>query len=193
MHTFELRRATQIIIREHQQLTMVVDGLVRFVHLLALDKHAPGTGLFRAMLFYIREYPETVHHPKEDQYLFAHLQERTDTLDDVIEELRLQHADGEMHVLDLERALTRYEMEGASALEDLQQQVEAYAVFYVQHRQLEEELILPAAIHYLTEEDWLDIDAAFGANRDPMEGVKAEEDLERLYEMIANTVPSADD
>lgn len=193
MPTYELRRATQIIIREHQQLTMVVDGLQRFVQLLALEKHAPGTGLFRAMLYYIREYPEKVHHPKEDQYLFARLQARTDTLDDVIDELRLQHADGEMHVVDLERALTHYEMEGASVLADLQRQVEAYAGFYVNHRQLEEELILPAAIHYLTEEDWIDIDAAFGANRDPMEGVKAEEDLDRLYAMIANTVPSAED
>lgn len=193
MDTFALRRATQIIVREHQQLTMVVDGLLCFVHLLALDKRAPGTGLFRAMLYYIREYPDKVHHPKEDQYLFAHLQERTDTLDDVIEELRLQHADEGMYVLDLERALTRYELEGRSALADLQRQVEAYAAFYMNHRQLEEEVILPAAMRYLTDADWVDIDAAFGTNRDPMEGVKAEEDLDRLYAMITNTTLSADD
>jgi hemerythrin-like domain-containing protein len=193
MDTFALRRATQIIVREHQQLTMVVDGLLYFVRLLALDKNAPGTGLFRAMLYYIREYPEKVHHPKEDQYLFAHLQERTDTLDDVIEELRLQHEEEETQVLDLERALTRFELEGRSALADLQRQVEAYAAFYMNHRQLEEEVILPAAIRYLTDEDWVDIDAAFGANRDPMEGVKAEEDLDRLYAMITNTTLSADD
>jgi hemerythrin-like domain-containing protein len=193
MDTFALRRATQIIVREHQQLTMVVDGLLSFVRLLASDKHAPGTGLFRAMLFYIHEYPEKIHHPKEDQYLFARLQERTDTLDDVIEELRLQHVDEEMYVLDLERALTRYELEGRPALADLQQQVEAYAAFYASHRQMEEEVILPAAIHYLTEADWGRVDAAFGANRDPMEGVKAQEDLDRLYAMIANTIPSTDD
>ncbi|WP_233870460.1 hemerythrin domain-containing protein [Paraburkholderia adhaesiva] len=193
MDTFELRRATQIIVREHQQLTMVVDGLLSFVHLLGTEKHAPGTGLFRAMLYYIREFPEKIHHPKEDRYLFAHLQERTDTLDDVIDELRLQHVDGETHVLELERALTRFEIEGRPALADLQQQVETYAAFYVAHRKLEEEVILPAAIRYLTKEDWRDIDAAFGANRDPMEGVKAEEDLGRLYAMIVNTIPSADD
>lgn len=193
MNTSELRRATQVIVREHQQLTMVVGGLQQFVRLLEQEKHAPGTGIFRAMLYYIREYPEKVHHPKEDQYLFAHLQKRTETLDDVIDELRRQHADGDTHVRDLERALTRYELEGRTALADLQQQVEVYSAFYVAHRQLEEELILPAAIHYLTAEDWFDVDAAFGANRDPMAGVKAEEDLGRLYEMIVHTIPSADD
>lgn len=192
MHTFELRRATQIIVREHQQLTLVVDGMLNFVQLLDSGQHAPGAGIFRAMLYYIREYPEKVHHPKEDQHLFARLQARTDTLDDVIDELRRQHVDSETHVHDLERAFTRYEIEGQPALADLQQLVEAYAAFYVGHRQLEEELILPAAIHYLTAEDWLDIDAAFGANRDPLEGVKVEEDLERLYSMIANTMPSAE-
>jgi len=193
MHTFELRRATQIIVREHQQLTLVVDGMLNFVQLLESGKHAPGTGIGRAMLYYIREYPEKIHHPKEDRHLFAHLQERTDTLDDVIDELRRQHVDGETHVHDLERAFARYEMAGRPALADLRQQVQAYATFYVTHRQLEEELVLPAAIHYLTMEDWLDIDAAFGANRDPMGGVKAEEDLDRLYSMIANTIPSADE
>ncbi|WP_337999511.1 hypothetical protein [Paraburkholderia atlantica] len=42
------RRAVQTIVREHQQLSAVVNGMTRLVESL-----------------YIREYPEQVHHPKE--------------------------------------------------------------------------------------------------------------------------------
>jgi hemerythrin-like domain-containing protein len=37
------------------------------------------------MLYYIREYPEQVHHPKEDRYLFARLRDRTGELDEVLD------------------------------------------------------------------------------------------------------------
>ncbi|WP_338000203.1 hypothetical protein [Paraburkholderia hospita] len=61
------RRAIQTIMREHQQLSAVVDGMTRFVDALDTDGRAPAPVMLRAMLYYIREYPEQVHHPKEGQ------------------------------------------------------------------------------------------------------------------------------
>jgi hemerythrin-like domain-containing protein len=54
--------------------------------------------VFRAMLYYIREYPQQVHHPKEDQFLFGRLRVRTHELDHVIDRLEYQHAQGDMQV-----------------------------------------------------------------------------------------------
>lgn len=180
--------ATRIIVKEHQQLSTVIAGMLRFVHRLEAGGEVPPAMVFRAMLYYIREYPEQIHHPKEDLHLFARLRKRTETLDDVIDELESQHAQGEMKVRNMEHALTRYELAGVSALPELRDLVEDYAAFYGKHRCLEEEVILPAAQRYLTAEDWADVDAAFAGNQDPFEGVKLEEDLDRLFTSILNIV-----
>ena len=182
------RRAIQTIVREHQQLSAVVSGTTRFVESLSEGAQAPGPIVMRAMLYYIREYPERVHHPKEDRYLFALLRHRTAELDDVIDELELQHVAGEARVRDLERALTRYELTGYSEVPALRMLVDEYAAFYSQHRRLEEEVILPAALRYLSAADWTELDEAFGANPDPFSGSEIEGEMDRLYSLIVNTI-----
>lgn len=193
MHALGPRRAISIIHREHEHMSIVIEGMQRFVSLLAADAPAPGLMVLRAMLYYIREFPQQVHHPKEDRYLFAPLRQQTDEFDAVLDQLESQHAQGDAMVGDLERALTRYELkEGAPALRTLQALVDAYAEFHADHRCMEETLILPAAQRLLTEDDWAKMDAAFGANRDPFEGVKLEEDLDKLFEMIVKTIPETE-
>ncbi|HWT67186.1 MAG TPA: hemerythrin domain-containing protein [Terracidiphilus sp.] len=185
------RRAVQTIVREHQQLSSVINGMIRFAESLSCGEHAPAPMVMRAMLYYIREYPEQVHHPKEDKYLFARLRSRTDEFDDVIEELQAQHIEGEARVRDLERALTRYELTGRPAAPALRAMVDEYAAFYSRHRLLEEEVILPAALRFLSAADWMDLDEAFGANRDPFSGSELQGELDRLYSMILSAIPEA--
>ncbi|WP_137957879.1 hemerythrin domain-containing protein [Burkholderia sp. 4M9327F10] len=186
------RSAITVILHEHEQMSTVVEGMRRFVGLLAAGTPAPGLMVLRAMLYYIREYPQQVHHPKEDRYLFTPLRDRTDEFDHVLMELESQHARGDVRLRDIEHALTRYELKGAPALRELRALVDAYAEFYADHRCMEETLILPAARRLLTNEDWVEIDAAFGANRDPFDGVKLEDDLGRLFSMIVKTIPEAE-
>jgi hemerythrin-like domain-containing protein len=69
------RGAIHVIFKEHEQLSAVIAGMLRFVRLLETGGKTPGLMVFRAMLYYIREYPEQVHHPKEDNYLFARLRQ----------------------------------------------------------------------------------------------------------------------
>ena len=84
------RTAVQVILAEHEQLTTVIGGMLRFVDMRDPGGKPPGLMVFRTMLYYIREYPEKVHHPEEDRYLFTRLSARTDELDETIEELELQ-------------------------------------------------------------------------------------------------------
>ena len=78
-------------------------------------------------------------------------------------------------------------MTGRLALPALHVLVEEYAKFYANHRQLEEEQILPVAQRVLTKGDWDEIDRVFCANRAPFEGVKLEEDFDKLFSMIVKT------
>ncbi|AJZ56562.1 hemerythrin HHE cation binding domain protein [Paraburkholderia fungorum] len=186
------RNAITVILREHEQMSTVIEGMRCFVGLLAAGTPAPGLMVLRAMLYYIREYPQQVHHPKEDRYLFAPLRDRTDEFDHVLTELESQHAQGDVRLRNIEHALTRYELQGPPALRELRAKVDAYAEFHADHRCMEETLILPAARRLLTNEDWTKIDAIFGANRDPFDGVKREDDLGKLFSMIVKTIPETE-
>jgi len=192
MSSLKPRGAITVILQEHERLSAVIDGMQRFAHLLEAGKPVPGLMVFRAMLFYIREYPEQVHHPKEERYLFAPLRDATSEFDSVLDELETQHARGDGMLTNLDHALTRYELKGAPALPALVALVDAYADFYSAHRRMEERVILPAARSLLTDEDWAELDLAFRANRDPFDGVKLEDDLGKLFSMIVNAIPETE-
>ncbi|WP_395064659.1 hemerythrin domain-containing protein [Paraburkholderia silvatlantica] len=185
------RNATQVILSEHRRLTSIVSGMLRVVDGMASGSGPRNAMLMRAMLYYISEFPEQVHHPKEEQYLFARLQSRTDEFDAAIGELERQHEEGKLRIHALERALTRYELAGADMLPALREGVHGYADFYASHRHLEESVILPGAQRYLTPSDWVEIDEAFGANRDPFESLESEDNLNDLYSLIVQTMPEA--
>lgn len=188
MQTPAARKAVLVIHREHQQLSMVITGMQRLVKLFGAGVDVPRPVMFRSMLFYISEYPERLHHPKEERYLFARLRHRANDLDKTIDELEEQHVQGKARMRDIEHAFTRYELAGESALPVLREMVEEYAAFSANHRRLEEEVILPAARQWLTEEDWKELDEAFGSNRDPFGGVRVEADFGRLYATIVRAI-----
>jgi hemerythrin-like domain-containing protein len=188
MSAWGRRGAVEVILREHEQLATVNRAMQEFVSALEKGDGTQDLVIFRAMLYYIREYPQQVHHPKEDQFLFARLRERTHELDEVLDKLECQHVQGDIQVRKLEHALTRSELGGGTPCTSLRCLVDEYAKFSSDHRRLEEDLILPAAQRFLTKDDWDELDAAFGANRDPFDGVKLEEDLDKLFNMIVTTV-----
>ncbi|UIF84747.1 hemerythrin domain-containing protein [Cupriavidus sp. UYPR2.512] len=187
MQTPAARKAVLVIHKEHQQLSMVITGMQCLVKLLGAGVDVPRPVMFRSMLFYISEYPEKLHHPKEERYLFARLRHRANDLDKTIDELEEQHAQGKARMRDIEHAFTRYELAGESALPVLREMVDEYAAFSANHRRLEEEVILPAARQWLAEEDWKELAEAFGSNRDPFGGIK-EADFGRLFAMIVRTI-----
>ncbi|SDD91410.1 hemerythrin domain-containing protein [Paraburkholderia lycopersici] len=185
------RSAIEVILSEHRRLTSIMSGMLRVVDRMARSAVSSNAMLLRAMLYYIQEFPEQIHHPKEERYLFARLRERTDEFDAVIEELGRQHEEGARRIRALEHALTRYELAGPGMLPALRDEVNGYADFYANHKHLEESLILPGARRYLTLADWVEIDEAFGANRDPFESLETEDNLDDLYTLIVQTMPDA--
>jgi hypothetical protein len=85
------QRALAVVRDEHRSLAAVLNVLVRLVD----DAARPADPeLLHAMLFYIEQFPERLHHPKEDAYLFRKLRERTHECDALIAELQLQHVGG---------------------------------------------------------------------------------------------------
>ena len=182
--------AIRVIQDEHDRLSAVIHGMQHFVRAINKGEKAPDPKVFRAMLLYISEYPEQVHHPKEDQYLFARLRERTSEVNQTLDELESQHLQGESQLRALEHALTHYELEGSTAFSAFFEMVESYAKFYFNHMGLEEDVVLPAAIHFLTPDDWAMIDAQFAVNQDPLASGEYKDSFDKLFSLIVNITPA---
>lgn len=162
-----LNSALSIIYDEHRSLAAVVQGLRHLVVAYRCKTIEPDFTLLRSIVFYLDEFPQKLHHPKEDAYLFARLQVRTRTADSVIAELRRQHHMGLRYVDGLHKSLDKYEIEGPAGLASFSGAVEEFADDILQHMALEESALLPLASRHLTGEDWVEIGVAFGVNGDP--------------------------
>jgi len=184
-----MNKAIRIIRDEHRSISAVLSGLIELTRVARTPGVQPGFAVFRAMIHYIDEFPERLHHPKEDRFLFARLAERAPETRPLLEELRQEHVRGAQLVRELESALLAYEVEGARALPAFDAAVSAYAQFHWDHMRKEEERVLPLAQQHLTEADWRWIEDAFSGNRDPIADLR-ERDFEKLYDRIVNLAPA---
>ncbi len=180
-------RAIGIIRDEHRSLAAVLHA---WMHLITNARNAGAAAdraVMRAIVRYIRDFPVALHHPKEDDYLFARLRSRTSTMDAELDELERQHERDEQLVAELS-ALVEREPFDLAALESA---VNAYTTFIWEHLGREEGVILPAAQKYLKDEDWAAIDAAFSVNRDPRFGADVDLQYRRLFSRIVNLAAPA--
>jgi hemerythrin-like domain-containing protein len=182
--------ATAIIDDEHHSLAAVIRGLEHVVREAGSAPAPPPFPLLRAMLHYIKAFPETLHHPKEDAYLFRRLRERTTEFDDTLDELQLQHVAGQRQVAELEWTLAAWEADPAGGLPAFATAVAQFAEAQWRHMNLERKVILPAAQVHLTAEDWAGILRAFSENGDPRFNVDADGEFRRLFASILELAPA---
>jgi hemerythrin-like domain-containing protein len=174
---------------EHERLAAILQGLRHLLRAAEAGAH-PDPKVFRAMLLYIADYPERLHHPKEDQWLFGPLSRHTGDYDEVIDELESQHAEGEALVRELEHMAIRYEFGGPALLPPFRDMVERYAEFYFRHMRLEEETLFPVLTRFLTEEEWNDAQQAFASNVDPLAGRDMQGSFDKLFSTIVSIAPA---
>jgi len=173
---------------EHRSLAAVIHGL-EFLVREAREGRAPSFVLLRAMFHYIEEFPERLHHPKEDAYLFRKLRARTSEFNDTLAELERQHVEGHETVAELGRSIAAYEADPATGFEPFAATVERFATSQMTHMRLETKVILPAAREHLTADDWTEIESAFADNGDPRFSIDNDEEFRQLFARILNLAP----
>ena len=182
--------ALDVIHDEHQALAAMLRSMSLMVSQAHRQGQAPDFGVLRAMLFYVDEFPERLHHPKESELLFPRVRERCPELAEALDRLDAEHARGEAAIRKLEHALLAYEMLGPSRRAAFDEALAQYIDGYLNHMRTEENAVLPAAVKHLSEADWAALDAAFAANRDPLTGHPAADEFEPLFRRIVMTAPA---
>jgi len=185
-----LHPALTIIREEHQALAAMLRSLSMLVAEHRRKGIPPDFGVLRAMLLYVDEFPEKLHHTKESELLFPMLRSRSVEAADVLDKLDHDHAQGERAIRDLEHDLLAYEVLGGDRGASFEQSANRYVDFYLAHMALEEDRILPLAQSVLTEADWSELDAAFMKNRDPLTGHEPSDVYRPLFHRIVMTAPA---
>jgi hemerythrin-like domain-containing protein len=184
-----MKNAITILRNEHRSISAVLSGLKELGRMAHEATERPDFKVVRAMLRYIDEYPERLHHPKEDQHLFARLLARLPSAKPLIDALQAEHVEGARLVRELERALLFLEDQWPAGTREFRELVDQYARFHWDHMRKEEEKVLPLAELHLSQADWEAIDAAFAGNGDPIADLR-EQDFQVLFSRITSLAPA---
>ena len=175
------QRALAVIRDEHRSLAAVIHAMQG-----ALAEGSPPVGfkMMRAAVYYLREFPERLHHRREEETLFNLLRQRAPASQGSIAALELQHRDGSAAFARLEAALAAFEESGTTGQAAFAAELERYAQQQWTHMGQEETEILPMASEHLTEADWQAIASAFESHRDPRFDLQTESGFESVFRRL---------
>lgn len=176
---------------EHTALTAMLRSMGMLVQRGPQDRPEQFFDVMRAMLFYMDEFPERLHHTKETELLFPPVAARSAATREVIAQLTHEHDVGEAKVRELQHLLLGWELLGDSRRGEFEEALKAYVEFYLGHIRLEETVVIPEARKVLEPADWVLLDAAFASQGNPLTGKYPREPLyDRLFTRIAMHTPA---
>jgi len=144
---------------------------------------SPNYALMADILYYMRNFSDRVHHPRED-VAYARLAERDPGIKLVVNRLLQEHRvlatagdDLLTHVNEAGKdvVIPRAALEAATA---------TYLVYYRHHLSTEERDVMPRAAQALTAQDWAAVEAAVPVSPDPLFGNNVLERFETLRRQI---------
>jgi len=158
----------RVIRAEHDALAAMLRTVPLLLQAQQRAGAAPDFAALRAMLFYVDEFPERLHHKKESELLFPRLRALAPQLRDTLDDLEVDHSQGERAIRELQHSLLAWEQMGEDRREKFEHQLEVYATRYLRHMKREETEILPRALAVFGPNDWAELDEAFGSHQDPL-------------------------
>lgn len=180
--------AIATITAEHRALSAVLHTIQDLLATVEAGYGSPEFDLLAAALYYIDDFQERCHHPKEDAYLFKAVRAATSEFDAEIDALQAAHVSGVHAVARLHRCLVHYQGGAADGLAVFRASMDAYARQMADHIRREDELLARGA-SLVSEADWTRIAAAFDSNDDPLFGNNRRDEFTRLYQRIQRLAP----
>jgi len=181
----------QIIRDEHSSLAAMLQSMRMMVARGPVDDARNFFDVLRAMLFYIDEFPERLHHPKESNLLFPRVAKAVPSVMGAIDRLERDHMSGEKMVREVQHLLLAWELLGETRRQVFVDTFNRYIDFYLEHMRLEETVILPEAQKHFSAQDWQELDAAFEKNCDPLTGKYPPDPVyDKLFTRIVMKAPA---
>ena len=180
-----MRHAEQVLRREH----LALKGIYRVLKMEAnrlRGNQTPDFPVLEAIVEYIREFPDRIHHPKEEQYVFRLMRERSPEAAPLLDELFQEHEQESRLIAELQKTLQAFKEDPANRRDAFVDMAQRYADFLEHHLATEDKQAFPLAKKILTEADWDEIDRGFADNDDPLSGGAPTERFTQLHHKIVS-------
>lgn len=182
-------RAVGTIGDEHRSIAVVVSAMRDIANDLGMARTAGADAdadlaAIAAMVSYLRDFPEKVHHPKEEAHLHRLMRLRDPSCEALLADVEDQHVEERRLIERIGVCLAG----GPARRDELRDAVLAFADHVFGHLRFEETLVLPHARECLDDDDWREIAEAFAGNDDGRFGDLNSKDLRRVFVRIANSV-----
>ncbi|MDH3231056.1 MAG: hemerythrin domain-containing protein [Alphaproteobacteria bacterium] len=154
--------------KEHADFSRLLDLLDRQLAVFAAGDR-PDYDLVRAVIDYCLDYPDAVHHPKED-LIYQVLKSRDAELARVVGDLEEEHRQIGVMTGELAEAMRQVLAEELVDRQSVHDLTRKFVHLYRHHIAREEDRVFPAAEQVLSQEDWAEIDARLELRDDPLFG-----------------------
>lgn len=167
--------------QDHRNMTKLLDAFERQFEVFS-EAGAPDYALMQATLEYCVDYPDKVHHPKED-LIWASLIKRDKDAVAGMGDLTRLHEELSALSHSINYALKMVLQEETASRDWVGTSARNFLNAYRAHMKLEDEQFFPAAERTLTKEDWKEIDSKYESLEDPLFDRREESRFEslRLY------------
>jgi len=145
------------LLEDHRHLTRILDALAS--HLEPADLCDPeALDLLANLVDYVAEYPERVHHPREDRINERLVDTGLTPGERVLVELTVaQHAELAAFTARLESDIDAVLSHGAEANSRFLADMQGYFAMQKEHMRREEQQLFPMALRLLSADDWNEI------------------------------------
>jgi branched-chain amino acid transport system ATP-binding protein len=181
--------AIAVLKTEHRALHEVLRLLEALLEEFGAGTLLPDRELLASILYYVDEFSERLHHPKEEQFLFSAIVSRAGTRPPLLEVLALEHRESAGITGELRRLLAQIEAQQPNALAQFGAAAGIFVNAQRAHMQREETELLPLAELVLEDDDWVRLATAFTANDDPLFGQFPRAEFARLRSRLTALAP----
>lgn len=168
--------------RDHANIALLLDMLEDHVRVFE-EGGVPDFDLLMHIVDYFRDYPDSVHHPKEDLVL-ERLRARDPLAADAVGDLAAEHEEIGASTQRFAAALETVLQDAEMPRETFPRAVDDFVTRLREHMNKEDTLFMPAAERTLTAQDWEDVARAFNEREDPLFSERAEKRFDALRDYL---------
>ena len=170
--------------RDHANIAKLLELLESEILAIEVGK-TPDYSLLQDIMYYMVQYPDRFHHPKED-LIFTQLLKRYPEARADVNDLLQEHIAIGLAGQSFDKLLRISHIDSVEVREQLAAAGFAYIWVLREHMLKEEKKLFPLAMEVLTKEDWQVIDEQVDAVEDPVFGAAIADGYQRLYQLIVD-------
>ncbi len=171
---------------DHRNMAMLLDALdAESARLQGNDE--PDYELIGEIIAYMSEYPDAVHHPKED-LIYRHIHSQHTEIDTSLEHIESDHRALGVATVEIQKCLADVDTDGLPDRKALTTALQKYSRDLREHMYWEEKDLFEIADSMQDDAAWAELLKRHNVSRDPLFGNSVERRYRKLFNHIQRRI-----